>query len=175
MIKGLLWGTGTRFANWFYAMHRLLCQKPALKATIQNLSFASLSKTDWVEAAIKDIEDEVFGKQFIISSVLCFLPWKLQGIVANTFIQWRKSTSWWSEQIKRCLTQKQFLMTRISLDQWGEWFCITASKNWMKQIQKGMTSYSGEVFSVLNLFEFIFCDDDEHDKDAVCFVWYNKK
>ncbi len=36
--------------------------KPALKATIHNPSFASLSKNDQVAAAIQDIEDEVFWK-----------------------------------------------------------------------------------------------------------------
>ena len=36
--------------------------KPALKATIHNPSFSSLSKNDRVAAAITDIEDEVFWK-----------------------------------------------------------------------------------------------------------------
>lgn len=36
--------------------------KPALKATIHNPSFSSLSKNDRVAAAINDIEDEVFWK-----------------------------------------------------------------------------------------------------------------
>ena len=59
---GLLRGAGTRFATWFYAMHRALRMKPALKATIHNPSFSSLSKNDHVAAAIADIEDEVFWK-----------------------------------------------------------------------------------------------------------------
>ncbi len=33
---GLLQGTGTSFATWFYSMHRLLWHKAALKATIYN-------------------------------------------------------------------------------------------------------------------------------------------
>ncbi len=36
--------------------------KPALKATIHNPSFSSLSKNDRVAAAIANIEDEVFWK-----------------------------------------------------------------------------------------------------------------
>ena len=36
--------------------------KPALKATIHNPSFSSLSKNDCVAAAIADIEDDVFWK-----------------------------------------------------------------------------------------------------------------
>ncbi len=36
--------------------------KPALKATIHNPSFSSLSKNDRVAAAIADIEDDVFWK-----------------------------------------------------------------------------------------------------------------
>ena len=59
---GLLRGAGTRFATWFYAMHRALRMKPSLKATIHNPSFASLSKYDRVAACIQDIEDEVFWK-----------------------------------------------------------------------------------------------------------------
>ncbi len=55
-------GTGTRFATWYYAMHRSLWMKPALKATIHNPSFASLSKNDQVAGAINDIEEEVFWK-----------------------------------------------------------------------------------------------------------------
>ncbi len=58
----LLCGAGTRFVTWFYAIHRALFQKPALKATIPNPSFGSLSKNDCVAAAFNDIEDEVFWK-----------------------------------------------------------------------------------------------------------------
>ncbi len=43
-------------------MNRALRMKPALKATIHNPSFASLSKNDRVAAAIVDIKDEVFWK-----------------------------------------------------------------------------------------------------------------
>ncbi len=69
MVKiGLLHGAGSRFATWFYAMHRALRMKPPFKATIHNPSFASLSKNDCVAAAIVDIEDEVFWK-----AIYCFL------------------------------------------------------------------------------------------------------
>ncbi len=63
---GLLRGAGTRFATWFYAMHIALRMKPALKATIHNPSFASLSKNDQVAGAIKDIEDEVINIYFYL-------------------------------------------------------------------------------------------------------------
>ncbi len=60
--NGLLLGAGTRFATWFYAMHTVLHQKLALKATIQNPSFASLLRNNHVAPAIKDIDDKVFWK-----------------------------------------------------------------------------------------------------------------
>ncbi len=47
----------------------MLCQKQALKATIYNPSFASLSRNDHVAAAIKDIEDEEFWKARLLSAV----------------------------------------------------------------------------------------------------------
>ncbi len=50
---------GTRFATWFYTMHRVLCQ-PSLKFTFDNPLFGSLSKNNHDEAAIKDIDNEVF-------------------------------------------------------------------------------------------------------------------
>ncbi len=59
---GLLNDVGTRFATWFYAMHRALWMKPVLKATIHNPSFVSPSKIDRVAGAINDIEDEVIWK-----------------------------------------------------------------------------------------------------------------
>ncbi len=63
---GLLQGAGTRFATWFYAMHRALHQKSALNATIHNPSFASLSKHDCMATAVNDMEDEVFWKEIIV-------------------------------------------------------------------------------------------------------------
>ncbi len=59
----LLCGGGTIFTTWFYTMHRALRMKPALKATIHNPSFASLSKNDCVAGAVNNIEDEVFWKE----------------------------------------------------------------------------------------------------------------
>ncbi len=69
-IIGLLCGAGTRFSTWFYAMHKALRMKPVLAATIHNASFASLSKNDQVASVIKYIEDEFFGRQFIVFLVL---------------------------------------------------------------------------------------------------------
>ncbi len=64
--NGLLHGAGTRFETWFYKLHITLQMKPALKATIHNPSFASLSKNDQVAGAIKDIEDEVINIYFYL-------------------------------------------------------------------------------------------------------------
>ncbi len=65
---GLLRGAGTQFATWFYAMHRLLRLKRALKATIHGAAFESVAKNARVVLAVEDIEDEVFWK-----SIFCLL------------------------------------------------------------------------------------------------------
>jgi hypothetical protein len=60
---GLLRGAGTRMATWFYAMHRGLCLRAALKATIHQAKFSELSlvKTDArVREAVLDINDDDF-------------------------------------------------------------------------------------------------------------------
>ncbi len=57
---GLLQGAGTRFATWFYAMHRLLRLKKALKATVHGAAFDSVAKNAPVVLAVEDIEDDVF-------------------------------------------------------------------------------------------------------------------
>ncbi len=59
---GLLRGAGTRFATWFYAMHCLLRQKRALKATIHSPAFSSVAHNSRVALSIQDIEDEKFWK-----------------------------------------------------------------------------------------------------------------
>ncbi len=65
---GLLQGAGTRFATWFYAIHRVLCQKTAIKAKIHNPCFSSLSKNGCIEATIKDLADK-----FICKVIYCLL------------------------------------------------------------------------------------------------------
>ncbi len=40
---GLLRWAGTRFATWFYALHRLLYQKKSLLATVHSPYFTSLA------------------------------------------------------------------------------------------------------------------------------------
>lgn len=63
--KGLLRGAGTRFANWFYAMHRLLQQHNALLATIHQEKFRSMAVTrtnERVRGCVLDIEDPSFWK-----------------------------------------------------------------------------------------------------------------
>ena len=65
---GLLRGAGTRFATWFYAMHRLLCLKQALLATIHLQQFIQLdaAKKPRVKAAMQDINDIKFWKAMYI-------------------------------------------------------------------------------------------------------------
>ena len=70
---GLLRGGGTRFATFFYAMHRLLRQKNALLATIHQEKFCSLPVTgvgagsnSRVRACVVDIEDPIFWKSMYV-------------------------------------------------------------------------------------------------------------
>ncbi len=65
---GLLQGAGTRFATWFYAMHRLLRLKKALKATVHGTAFDSAAKNARVVLAVEDIEDDVFWR-----AIFCLL------------------------------------------------------------------------------------------------------
>ncbi len=51
---GLLRGKGTHFATWFYAMHRLLRLKKALKATIHGAAFESVAKNARVALAVEN-------------------------------------------------------------------------------------------------------------------------
>ena len=61
---GLLRGAGTRFASWFYAMHRVLRLRQALLSTIHQQKFLELEsvKKPSVRSAIQDIEDKRFWK-----------------------------------------------------------------------------------------------------------------
>jgi len=61
---GLLRGAGTRFASWFYAMHRSLRLRQALLSTIHQQKFLELEsvKKQSVRHAIRDIEDKKFWK-----------------------------------------------------------------------------------------------------------------
>ncbi len=68
---GLLLGAGTQFATWFYAMHRLLQKRCALKATIHNQKVIDLPKTACAIEAVRDIEDNIFWKCIMSFSVLC--------------------------------------------------------------------------------------------------------
>ncbi len=52
---GLLEGSGTCSATWFYAMHRLLRLKTALKTIIHGAVFESVSKKECVVLVIEDI------------------------------------------------------------------------------------------------------------------------
>ena len=59
---GLLRGAGTRFATWFYAMHRLLRQKRALYATVHSPAFQTLAHNARVALAVQDIENSQFWR-----------------------------------------------------------------------------------------------------------------
>jgi hypothetical protein len=70
-LISLLCGAGTWFATWFYAMHRALCLKQALLATIHQQKFLDLksAKKQSVQVAVQDIEDNKFWKCLYI--LLC--------------------------------------------------------------------------------------------------------
>ncbi len=76
--KGLLCGARTWFATWFYAMHRLLQQRQALKATIHNQTFIDLPKTNGVIKAVRDTEDNNFWKHIYV--LLCALFSSLKAL-----------------------------------------------------------------------------------------------
>ena len=63
-MVGLLRGAGTRFATWFYAMHRALRLRKALLATIHQQKFLDLDsmKKPSVRMAVQDINDTKFWK-----------------------------------------------------------------------------------------------------------------
>jgi hypothetical protein len=72
---GLLRGAGTRFASWFYAMHRALRLRQALLSTIHQQKFLELEsvKKQSVRGAIQDIEDKKFWKCLYII-LRCVFP-----------------------------------------------------------------------------------------------------
>ena len=59
---GLLRGSGTRMALWFYAMIRMLRVRQPLTATIHQQKFVALSLNENVAAAVRDIGDDKFWK-----------------------------------------------------------------------------------------------------------------
>jgi len=59
---GLLRGSGTQMALWFYAMMRLLRLKQALMATIHQQRFSDLNNNETVAMAVQDIENPDFWK-----------------------------------------------------------------------------------------------------------------
>ncbi len=77
---GLLQGAGTRFATWFYAMHRLLRLKKALKATVHGAAFDSVAKNAQVVLAVEDIEVDVFWR-----AIFCLLRVVLPALKALRF------------------------------------------------------------------------------------------
>ena len=59
---GLLRGSGTRMALWFYAMMRMLRLRQPLTATIHQQKFVDLLLNDTVGAAVRDIKNDKFWK-----------------------------------------------------------------------------------------------------------------
>ena len=59
---GLLCGSETRFATWFYAMMRICTLRNALLVTVHQAMFKDLAKTDVVRAATVGIKDEQYFK-----------------------------------------------------------------------------------------------------------------
>jgi hypothetical protein len=68
---GLLRGSGTRFATWFYALMRILRLRDALLATVHQATFKDLAKTDVIRAAVVDIKDDQLFKAmyFVLRAV----------------------------------------------------------------------------------------------------------
>ena len=67
---GLLRGSGTRMALWFYAMMRMLRMQAVLKATINQIKFRELLQTlkcsIGMRACVADIESPTFFKAMYI-------------------------------------------------------------------------------------------------------------
>ncbi len=57
---GLLWGAGTRFVTWFYALHCLLHQTKVLLATIHSPYIAPLACNVDTALAVQDIKSNQF-------------------------------------------------------------------------------------------------------------------
>jgi len=62
----LLRGAGTRFGQWFYAMHQLFRLRPALRATIHQAQFVGLSLNEQCRLAVQDIENPTFWKALYV-------------------------------------------------------------------------------------------------------------
>lgn len=58
----ITWEASISFATWSYAMHWLLQQKMALKATIHGAKFSAVAMNSNMTHALQDIEDESFFK-----------------------------------------------------------------------------------------------------------------
>ncbi len=170
----LLQVAGTWFATWFYAMHRVFCQNPAFKLKIQTLILPVSQKMIKLKMPSKIFRMRFIGRQFIVSFVLCFLSWKLWGIVTLTSLQWTKSSSCCSKQMNQCLTHNKFLMMRTCLDQWREWV-LSDCKQELDIYRRNKCRKEQQVIEVrsflfeknfqfnLNLFLSFFNDKDEDD------------
>ena len=87
---GLLRGTGTRMALWFYAMMRVLRLKQALMATIHQQRFTNLTVNETVAMAVQDIENPDFWKCCILYCVLYSPPFVCFVTVISPSLLWTK-------------------------------------------------------------------------------------
>ena len=71
-MVGVLRGTSTRFATWFYAMMRLLRLKDPLRATITQVKFQQLDLNDRARSALIDIMDDIFWRALFCLSRAVF-------------------------------------------------------------------------------------------------------
>ena len=59
---GFLHDADTRMASFFYSMHRCLCQRRVLLATIHSSLWEAVDLNERIRKAVMDIENEDFWK-----------------------------------------------------------------------------------------------------------------
>lgn len=143
--------------------------KPALKATIHNPSFSSLSKNDRVAAAITDIEDEVFWK-----AIYCLLWAVFPALKALRYcdsnIPAMDKIYFLVKRADDALHDSQLLLD--DQDLFGSMRAVMVS-NCDEELD--------EVFGDTNTerSDELLSDDDENDEftlgDAVLFAWKKRK
>ena len=63
---GLLRGSGTRFALWFYCMHRLLRMREVLMCSIHQAEFRNLKLNNREERCVADIKNDTLFKAMYV-------------------------------------------------------------------------------------------------------------
>ena len=79
----LLKGMSTRTASYFYCMHQLLCQKPALATIITTRAWQKIDFTTDIQKVVDDINDKLFWKA-ILFILRCVWP-ELRALCLGDF------------------------------------------------------------------------------------------